>query len=53
MSSLTRLALYLAYNPLYAKETYKKQGMLFGRERTGPDAVAKDRQDKPHETAVR
>ena len=33
MSSLTRLALYLAYNPLYAKESYKKQGMLFGRDR--------------------
>lgn len=33
MSSLTRLGLYLAYNPLYAKESYKKQGMLFGRAR--------------------
>ena len=33
MSSLTRLALYVAYNPLYAKESYKKQGMLFGRDR--------------------
>jgi radical SAM superfamily enzyme YgiQ (UPF0313 family) len=33
MSSFTRLALYLAYNPLYAKESYKKQGMLFGRDR--------------------
>jgi len=36
MSSFTRLALYLAYNPLYAKESYKKQGMLFGRGRKGP-----------------
>ncbi len=36
MSSPTRLALYLAYNPLYAKESYKKQGMLFGRERAVP-----------------
>lgn len=36
MSSLTRLAMYLAYNPLYAKESYKKQGMLFGRYRKGP-----------------
>ncbi|MBC8356192.1 MAG: B12-binding domain-containing radical SAM protein [Planctomycetes bacterium] len=33
MSSPSRLALYLAYNPLYAKESYKKQGMLFGRDR--------------------
>lgn len=30
MSSWHRWGLYLAYNPLYAKETYKKQGMLFG-----------------------
>lgn len=36
MSSLTRLIMYLAYNPLYAKESYKKQGMLFGRFRRGP-----------------
>ncbi len=36
MSSLTRLIMYLAYNPLYAKESYKKQGMLFGRHRKGP-----------------
>jgi radical SAM superfamily enzyme YgiQ (UPF0313 family) len=40
MSSPTRLALYLAYNPLYAKESYKKQGMLFGRDRNGPAAQA-------------
>lgn len=33
MSSPARLALYLAYNPLYAKESYKKQGMLFGQDR--------------------
>ena len=33
MSSPSRLALYLAYNPLYAKESYKKQGMLFGHDR--------------------
>ena len=31
MSSLTRLAVYLRYNPLYAKESFKKQGMLLGR----------------------
>jgi radical SAM superfamily enzyme YgiQ (UPF0313 family) len=30
LSSLTRLMVYLQYNPLYAKEAYKKQGMLFG-----------------------
>ena len=39
MSSLTRLFMYLAYNPLYAKESYKKQGMLFGRNRRGPIGV--------------
>jgi hypothetical protein len=42
MSSVTRLALYLAYNPLYAKESYKKQGMLFGRDRNGPPAAARE-----------
>ena len=30
MSSLTRLLVYLQYNPVYAKEAYKKQSMLFG-----------------------
>jgi hypothetical protein len=30
MSSLTRLGVYLGYNPIYSKEAYKKQGMLFG-----------------------
>jgi radical SAM superfamily enzyme YgiQ (UPF0313 family) len=30
MHSPTRLGVYLGYNPIYAKETYKKQGMLFG-----------------------
>ena len=44
MSSPTRLALYLAYNPLYAKESYKKQGMRFGRDCQQPatraDAIA-------------
>ena len=39
MSSFTRLFMYLAYNPLYAKESYKKQGMLFGRNRKGPIGV--------------
>lgn len=40
MSSLTRLALYLAYNPLYAKESYKKQGMLFGMSRQSAAAAS-------------
>ena len=40
MSSFRRLALYLAYNPLYAKESYKKQGMLFGRDRKAPSVGA-------------
>ena len=30
LSSLTRLGVYLQYNPIYAKEAYKKQGMFFG-----------------------
>jgi radical SAM superfamily enzyme YgiQ (UPF0313 family) len=30
MSSPTRLGVYLAYNPLYAKETRRKHGMFFG-----------------------
>ena len=30
MSSPTRLAVYLKYNPIYAREAYRKQGMLFG-----------------------
>ncbi len=30
MSSLYRLAVYLKYNPIYSREAYRKQGMLFG-----------------------
>ena len=30
MSSFTRWMVYLTYNPLYARETFKKQGMRFG-----------------------
>jgi hypothetical protein len=30
LSSPARLAVYLGYNPLYAREAYTKQGMLFG-----------------------
>jgi radical SAM superfamily enzyme YgiQ (UPF0313 family) len=36
--SPARLAVYLGYNPLYAKETFKKQGMLFGLFRDSVDA---------------
>jgi len=32
MRSPYRLGLYLAYNPLFRKETFKKQGMKFGLE---------------------
>lgn len=35
MSSLYRLGVYLSYNPIYGKEAYKKQGMLFGLFRDG------------------
>jgi len=37
MRSPSRLGVYLAYNPLYAKEAYKKQGMLFGLSRDSID----------------
>jgi len=30
LSSLTRLMVYLQYNPIYAREAFRKQGMLFG-----------------------
>jgi radical SAM superfamily enzyme YgiQ (UPF0313 family) len=30
LSSLTRLGIYFTYNRLFARETYKKQGMRFG-----------------------
>ncbi|KDR96620.1 Radical SAM superfamily enzyme YgiQ, UPF0313 family [Peptoclostridium litorale DSM 5388] len=30
MSSLYRLAIYASYNPLFRKEVFKKQGMIFG-----------------------
>lgn len=41
LSSLTRLGVFLGYNPIYAREAYKKQGMLFGlfRESIGPRAM--------------
>ncbi len=39
MRSPKRLGIYLGYNPLFAKEVYKKQGMLFGlfRDSIGTD----------------
>ncbi len=39
LSSPARMAVYLAYNPLYAKETFKKQGMLLGLSRQAPASV--------------
>lgn len=42
MSSFYRLGVYWAYNPVYGKEAYKKQDMLFGLERQGV---------QPHEQA--
>jgi hypothetical protein len=37
MHSLTRLGVYLTYNPLYARETLKKHGMSFGLFRATAD----------------
>jgi radical SAM superfamily enzyme YgiQ (UPF0313 family) len=37
LHSPVRLGVYLGYNPLYAKEAYKKQGMLFGLFRDSVD----------------
>ena len=36
LSSPMRLFAYLQYNPIYAKEAKKKQGMLFGLHRRNP-----------------
>ena len=33
MSSLYRLGIYLKYNPLYSRESIRKQDMLFGLDR--------------------
>ena len=30
MSSLTRFALYVIYNPLFRRESFKRQGLLLG-----------------------
>ncbi len=38
LSSPRRLAVYLTYNPLYAREAFKKQGMWFGRFRDSIDS---------------
>jgi radical SAM superfamily enzyme YgiQ (UPF0313 family) len=37
LSSPTRLGVYLQYNPVYAREAYRKQGMLFGLFRESVD----------------
>jgi radical SAM superfamily enzyme YgiQ (UPF0313 family) len=37
MSSLSRLGIYLGYNPIFAKEVFKKNGMLFGLFRKDPE----------------
>lgn len=37
LSCPARLGVYLGYNPLFAKEVFKKQGMLFGLFRKDPD----------------
>ncbi len=38
LHSMKRLAAYAAYNPLYAREAHRKQGMLFGLYREIGDA---------------
>lgn len=45
LSSLTRLGVFLGYNPIYAREAYKKQGMLFGlfRDSVGTRATVEPR----------
>ena len=59
MSSFTRLFMYLAYNPLYAKESYKKQGLLFGRHRKGPigvpvgETLTRQQAERPEEATSR
>lgn len=37
LSSLYRLGVFLKYNPIYGRETFRKQGMLFGLSRTSID----------------
>ena len=37
LSSLYRLGVYLKYNPIYGRETFRKQGMLFGLSRKSID----------------
>jgi radical SAM superfamily enzyme YgiQ (UPF0313 family) len=59
LSSPVRLGVYLKYNPLFRKETFKKQGMLFGLSREQqvgqttdgstkmPEGTAGDHAEKP------
>ena len=35
LSSPYRLGVYLKYNPIYGRESIKKQGMMFGLKREG------------------
>ena len=39
MSSLSRFILYWTYNPIYAKENFKKQSMHFGKDKTNQAQV--------------
>ncbi len=57
LSSPRRLAVYLTYNPLYAREAFKKQGMWFGRhpnsiqpQMAGPVGAPADASD--HDDAI-
>ncbi|HSH74850.1 MAG TPA: radical SAM protein, partial [Longimicrobiales bacterium] len=43
LSSPRRLAVYLAYNPIFAKEVFKKQSMLFGLHR---DSIGTDNRNR-------
>ncbi len=43
LSSFYRLGVYWGYNPIYGKEAYKKQGMLFGLFRKGVNPQAEPR----------
>ncbi len=46
------LATYLQYNPIYAKEAYKKQGMLFGLHRNAVTAAGSSSDSQREEVAA-
>ncbi len=52
LSSPLRLAAYLRYNPLYAREARKKQGMLFGLFRREPVRRLRRTDSRPGVTAT-